>query len=38
MIRLVLDANVLVSANLNDEGLEALGVTSALNLKIETCS
>ena len=37
MIRLVLDTNVLVSANLNDEGLEALIVALALNRKLELC-
>jgi putative PIN family toxin of toxin-antitoxin system len=37
MIRLVLDTNVLVSANLNDEGLESLVVALALNRKIELC-
>ncbi len=37
MIRLVLDTNVMVSANLNDEGLEALVVALALNRKIEIC-
>jgi putative PIN family toxin of toxin-antitoxin system len=35
MIRLVLDTNVLVSANLNDEGFEALVVALALNRKIQ---
>ena len=34
MIRLVLDTNVLVSANLNDEGIEAAIVSLALNKKI----
>src|ERR1035438_6018942 len=34
MIRVVLDTNVLVSANLSDEGLEALVVSLALNQKI----
>jgi putative PIN family toxin of toxin-antitoxin system len=37
MIRLVLDTNVLVSANLNDEGLESLVVALALNRKTEIC-
>jgi uncharacterized protein len=37
MTRLVLDTNVLVSANLNDEGLEALIVSLALNRKLELC-
>jgi putative PIN family toxin of toxin-antitoxin system len=37
MIRLVLDTNVLVSANVNDEGLEALVVALALNRKIQLC-
>jgi putative PIN family toxin of toxin-antitoxin system len=37
MIRLVLDTNVLVSANLNDEGIEAAIVSLALNKKIELC-
>lgn len=31
MIGVVLDTNVLVSANLNDEGLEAVVVSLALN-------
>ena len=35
MIRVVLDTNVLVSANLSDEGLEALVVSLALNQKIQ---
>jgi predicted nucleic acid-binding protein len=34
MIHLVLDTNVLVSANLNDEGIEAAIVSLALNKKI----
>lgn len=34
MIGLVLDTNVLVSANLNAEGLEALVVSLALNRKV----
>src|ERR1035437_9073998 len=37
MIRLVLDTNLLVSANLNDEGLEALIVVLALNRKTQAC-
>ena len=37
MIRLVLDTNVLVSANLNVGGFEALAVSLALNRKIEIC-
>lgn len=35
MISLVLDTNVVVSANLSDEGLEALVVSLALNQKIQ---
>ena len=35
MIRVVLDTNVLVSANLSEEGLEALVVSLALNQKIQ---
>lgn len=35
MIRVVLDTNVLVSANLSAEGLEALVVSLALNQKIQ---
>jgi putative PIN family toxin of toxin-antitoxin system len=35
MIRLVLDTNVLVSANLSAEGLEALVVSLALNQRIQ---
>ena len=35
MIRVVLDTNVLVSANLSAEGLEALVVSLALNHKIQ---
>ena len=35
MIRVVLDTNVLVSANLSDAGLEALVVSLALNRKIQ---
>ena len=35
MIGLVLDTNVLVSANLSDEGLEALVVSLAVNQKIQ---
>ena len=34
MIRVVLDANVVVSANLSDEGLEALVVSLALDQQI----
>jgi putative PIN family toxin of toxin-antitoxin system len=37
MIRLVLDTNVLVSANLSHEGLEAIIVTLALNRKVQLC-
>lgn len=37
MIRLVLDTNVLVSANLSDDGLEAAIVSLALNRKIGLC-
>jgi putative PIN family toxin of toxin-antitoxin system len=37
MIRLVLDTNVLVSANLNDQGLEAVIVSLALNKKVQLC-
>jgi putative PIN family toxin of toxin-antitoxin system len=37
MIRVVLDTNVLVSANLNDERLEAVVVALALNQKIRIC-
>ena len=37
MIRLVMDTNVLVSAILNDEGLEALVLVLALNRKIQLC-
>jgi uncharacterized protein len=37
MIRLVLDTNVLVSANLNEEGLEAVIVALALNKKVQLC-
>ena len=33
MIRLVLDTNVLISANIHDNGLEALVVSLALNGK-----
>src|ERR1035438_2435261 len=35
MIRVVLDTNVLVSANLSEEGLEALVVSLALNQRIQ---
>jgi putative PIN family toxin of toxin-antitoxin system len=35
MIRVVLDTNVLVSANLSDDGLEALVLSLALNQKIQ---
>ena len=35
MIRVVLDTNVLVSANLSEEGLETLVVSLALNRKIQ---
>jgi len=35
MIRLVLDTNILVSANVNDEGLEALIVSLGLNKKVQ---
>jgi uncharacterized protein len=35
MIRLVLDTNILVSANINDEGLEALIVSLGLNKKVQ---
>jgi putative PIN family toxin of toxin-antitoxin system len=37
MIRVVLDTNVLVSANVNDEGLEALVVSLGLNKKVQLC-
>ena len=37
MIRLVLDTNILVSANINDEGLEALVVSLGLNKKVQLC-
>jgi len=37
MIRLVLDTNVLVSANLNDNGLEAVIVSLALNKNVRLC-
>ena len=37
MIRLVLDTNVLASANLNDQGLEAVIVSLALNKKVQLC-
>jgi len=36
MIGLVLDTNVMVSANLNAEGLEALVVSLALNHKVQS--
>ena len=35
MIGLILDTNVLVSANLNGDGLEALVVSLALNRKVQ---
>jgi hypothetical protein len=35
MIGLILDTNVLVSANLNSDGLEALVVSLALNRKVQ---
>jgi putative PIN family toxin of toxin-antitoxin system len=37
MIRMVLDTNILVSANLNRDGLEAVVVSLALNGKIQLC-
>lgn len=37
MIRLVLDTNTLVSANINDEGLEGLVVSLGLNKKVQLC-
>ena len=37
MIRLVLDTNVLVSANLNEEGLEALVLSLGFNRKLRIC-
>jgi uncharacterized protein len=37
MIRLILDTNVLVSANLNNDGLEALVVSFVLNRKLRLC-
>jgi putative PIN family toxin of toxin-antitoxin system len=37
MIRVVLDTNVIVSAHLNEEGLEASLLTLALAGKIELC-
>jgi putative PIN family toxin of toxin-antitoxin system len=37
MNRLVLDTNVLVSANLNGQGLEAVIVSLALNKKVQLC-
>jgi len=37
VIRLVMDTNVLVSAILNDEGLEARVIVLALNRKIQLC-
>jgi putative PIN family toxin of toxin-antitoxin system len=37
MIRVVLDTNVLVSANLSDQGLESLVVSLVLNRKIRLC-
>jgi putative PIN family toxin of toxin-antitoxin system len=37
MIRVVLDTNVLVSANINDQGLEAFVVSLGLNKKLQLC-
>jgi putative PIN family toxin of toxin-antitoxin system len=37
MIRVVLDTDVVVSANLQDEGLEALVVSLVLNQKVQLC-
>jgi putative PIN family toxin of toxin-antitoxin system len=37
MIRLVLDTNILVSANINEEGLEAMVVSLGLNEKVQLC-
>ena len=37
MTRLVLDTNVLVSANLNDTGIEAVVVAWALNRRVQLC-
>jgi len=37
MIRLVWDTNILVSANINAEGLEALVVSLGLNAKVQPC-
>ncbi len=37
MIRLVLDTNILVSANIAEEGLEAVIVALALNKKVQLC-
>ncbi len=37
MIRLVLDTNILVSANVNPEGLEALVVSLGLHKKVRIC-
>jgi len=37
MIRLVLDTNILVSANINEEGLEALVVSLGFNEKVQLC-
>jgi predicted nucleic acid-binding protein len=35
MIRLVLDTNILVSANVNQEGIEALVVSLGVNKKVQ---
>jgi putative PIN family toxin of toxin-antitoxin system len=37
MIRLVLDTNILVSANVNGEGLDALVVSLGLNKRVQLC-
>ena len=37
MIRLVLDTNILVSANLNGERREALVVSLGVNEKVQLC-
>jgi uncharacterized protein len=37
MIRLVLDTNILVSANVNGGGLEAMVVSLGLNKKVQLC-
>ena len=37
MIRIVLDTNVLVSANLNNDGLEAMAVSLAFARKLRLC-